>query len=339
MRVKLLIATIDQVYAKQISDIISRQHTDVIEVCDCSTPEGFLEVLSKRSFDVALIDSSMIEYAETDRISLPMLLYTDDENTVDTPAGIGMINKHQRISTIVAIVLERYARICNNMNANDEKTASITAVWSPVGGVGKTTIALAYCFSKLSGSDISKNNDVFYLNLEDFSSVPGYFKENGKSISTVFEMLENEDGNTAMLVQGTSCRDKGITFLCCPENFDDMCILSSDNVQELLTSCSQLSDTLVVDLSSACDCRAKKVFELADTVMIISDKSVMAEVKLSQFLSQSNVYESIKDKVVFVANKGAAISVAGERPIISLPHTQSSDVMTVCKSLSSAFVS
>ena len=323
MRVKMLIATIDAEYAGLISDNISECHADAIEVSDCSTLEGMQEAVSKRRYDVALIDAELIKNVDIQSIHLPLLLWSENE-TEDVPEQLMRVRKYQRISSIVAAVLELYAKVSKNRHGLDSRSANITAVWSPAGGVGKTTVALAY-----AASNVSEDKEVFYLDLEAFSSVPGYFGKNGKSISAVFEMLDNHEGNVKMFVQGICCRENGVTYLCGPDNYDDMCILSNENINELIKSCAELADELVIDLSCVCDARTRQVFEIADKVLIVTEPSISAVAKLAQFASQNNVFESIREKVTLVANKGAVINEPFADSVISFPFVQSSDAAVI----------
>ena len=328
MRVKILIATVDSAYAKLFSDNISESHASIFEVSVCNTLENIQETLSKRKYDVALMDAPMIENADLKSIHLPMLLWSEHETTVETPIELLKINKHRRISSIVATVLERYAKISKHRYSLGSESANITAVWSPAGGVGKTTIALAYAASK-----VSAEKEVFYLNLEAFSSLPGYFGDSGKSISAVFEMLDDREGNVKMLIQGIRCNENGITYLSRPDNYDDMCILSAGNIKELVTTCAELADELVIDLSCSCDVRTRQVFELVDSLLIVIDHTTSAEVKLAQFASQNTVFENDKEKTTLVANKGAAINGLQMKSIISLPLVQTNDAVAIYKEL------
>ena len=334
MKVSLLVATTDEMYAKSLSDNISEHYANLIDISVCSTISGLDEVSSKRTFNVVLFDTELIEYAKTEFTNLPLVLWSENCTASEILTGYGRIHKHQRISLIVAAILERYAKISKTAVGIESKYANITAVWSPAGGVGKTSVAVAYAKAMIPKDDMTHGKEIFYLNLEDFSAVPVYFKENGKSISTVFEMLESRDGNAEMLIQGICCREKGIAFLSSPDNYDDMSILSSEIVHELITSCAKLADELIIDLSCACDTKVKKAFELAGRILIVSDGTTTAEAKITQFIIQNNIHESIKEKVTFVANKDAVINRSKNDMVISLPLVQSNDAIYICKALS-----
>jgi len=329
MKINVLVATVDFMYARLLSDNISEYHPDIIEISDCNALESLREAISKRKYDVVLTDPAFIGNADLKPVKLPLVLWHENETAEDIPAEQGRIRKYQRVSSIVAAILELYAKVSKNRPGFESKYANITAVWSPAGGVGKSTVALAY-----AAANASEEKNVFYLNLEDFSGMPGYFKDNGKSISTVFEMLDNHDGNIKMLIQGICCNESGITYLCSPDNFDDMCILSSENINDLIVSCAGLADELVIDLSSSYDARTRMAFEHADKILIVTDHAAPAGVKLAQFTSQNDVFENIKDKTVLVANKGGSLNEPYTGSMIFLPFIHSNNAEEIFKTLS-----
>jgi len=334
MKVKLLIATEDCEYAKLLSDSISEHHENTIDVSVCNDIKRINEEESNKKYNVALVDTAFIEHINAGQIHLLILLCSKDEAISDSSIQYVKINKYQRISSIVAKILESYAKVAESKSGIDSKHANITAVWSPAGGVGKTCVALAYALSHVSGDSISEAKKVFYLNLEDFSSIPSIFNEKGKSISSVFEMLESNEGNTEMLIQAISCCEKNITFLSSPDNYDDLCILSGDNVNDLILSCAKLTDELVIDLSCACNQRVRKVFELANRVLLVTDGTDISEAKINQFVLQNGVYESIKEKVTIIANKDSVFSGTKSESVASIPFVQSSNTITLCTELS-----
>jgi CO dehydrogenase nickel-insertion accessory protein CooC1 len=112
-----------------------------------------------------------------------------------------------------------------------------------------------------------------------------------------------------------------------------MCILSAANIYELITSCAESTDELIIDLSCACDTRTRKVFELANKILLVTEQTVAAAAKLAQFTTQNNVFEEISEKVTFVANKGAALLEPLLSPAISLPFVESTDGFLISKAL------
>jgi len=330
MRIKLLVATCETDYAQHLSNHLSKHYADSIVVCMCRSRECLSEVLKTQKFDVALFEKDMFEDEDISLVNLPLMLTTEEERQIAQDQS-KLIIKYQRISLIVAEIMSKCAKLSKYVKGLSNFRANITAVWSPAGGVGKTTVALSYAAKK-----VSEGKQVLYLNLESFSSVPAYFSETGRSISAVFEMLGDGEGNIKMLIRGICQQDSGVgvAYFCRPENFDDMYALSAENIGELTSVCASVTEELVIDMSCACDWRARKVFEHADKVLLVSDTTTTAKVKLSQFISQHNVFEGIKEKVVFVANKGAVIAQQTPEKIMNLPLVKATDPKAVYKTLS-----
>ena len=334
MRIKLAIATIEADYSEHLSRYISQHYSDLIDVSVCFTSDSLADTLAKHKFDIALLDKELISEADLSSIAFPVILVGDAEPDTESATELQAIRKYQRASIIVADVLESFAKASKYSRSLVSEKANITAIWSPSGGVGKTTVALSYAMKKAA-----EGRQALYLNLESFSSVPAYFYESGRSISTVFEMFESGEGDIKMMIRGICQQDKetGVTYFCRPENFDDIYALTAENIADLAAACAGVTEELVIDLSCDCDLKAKKVFALADKVMIVTDQSATSEVKLLQFISQNNVFENIKEKLTLIANKGAAAEKGYCSEIFYLPLVSTSDPMLVCKTLSAGF--
>ena len=331
MRTQLLIASEDSSYTDHLSDYLLEQHKTVFDVIVCSGEHNLQEQLASKKIDIALLEASMFANANLKSVHLPLLLWSEGDDCNEVPENITRIRKYQRISTMVSNVLEIYAKGLSKLRNPDARRARISAFWSPVGGVGKTTVALAYSAGKRQNG-----KEVLYLDFEQFSSVRTYFNDSGKSISTLFDMLESDDGDIKTLIQSISKedRDSGITYICRPENYDDMNILSIENMEVLMDACSELTDELVIDMSSICDGRTQRIFELADRIFLVSDPSHSSQMKFEQFVSQNNLFQRIRDKTTLVANKGAAPYVDMVNTVVSLPLIRSLDPITVYRALS-----
>jgi len=331
MKTQLLVATSDAEYAEHLSNMLSEHHSDVIDVSLCRSGEKLREQLKSRKYDVALLEEDMIWEGDLLSIRLPLVLWSENEFSSEVPDGIKKIRKYQRISSMVGEVLELYAKGLKNGCGPCSKRARITAVWSPMGGVGKTTVALAYAERKAS-----EGKQSLYLDLQPFSSLGVYFAAAGRSISAVFEMIETEEGDAGMLMRSIKQQDSGsgISYFCRPENYDDMNILTPEGLTLLIETCAELTEDLVVDMSCLCDSCTQKIFELADRILLVTDASRSSQIKFSQFATQHNIFQHIRDKTTLIANRGARITDTLVDDVIYLPLVQSPDAVAVYKTLS-----
>ena len=330
MKIKLLIASGDSDYGEHLSNILAKKYADTYKVSLCSQAERLNNLLAANKYDIALLEPGLAAQADLSSIQLPILLLDDSENIIEIISSYKKIPKYQRISALAGTILENYAELGNSSNSFVANKAQITAVWSPSGGSGKTTVALAAAASK-----VSSGKQTLYLNLENFSSSGIYFPENGKSISKAFEKLET---NIQVFMIGIRQQDSGsgIFYFGSPQNYDDMNILTANDLEMLINACAAGIDELVIDLPSQCDRKVQEAFNLADTVLIICDPSSTSQAKLKQFLNQHNLFSQIQTKTVLVNNKGAKTSEADINKVIELPLVKSTDPITIYKTLSGA---
>lgn len=328
MKIQLLIAISESDYAEHLSRVLTEKGADIFEISVCSARELLEELLSKRRFDVALIDSETAGVTDLSAVRLPLLVWDGTEKLGEKAQGFSRIQKYQRISAISSTVVQQYAAVCGPQEGFGTGRAAITAVWSPTGGSGKTAVALACAAQKAAGG-----KRAVYLDLEPFSATPAYFKEPGKSISTVFEKL---DGDAALLFQGIRQEDSGsgICYFGRPQNYDDINILTETDITALLEGCAVNADELVVDLGSVCTGQVRRVLELADQVLLVADSSAVCRAKCDQFRTQHDVYAGIAGKMTVVANRGGRNVAAQGEKVLSLPKVDSDDPVVVYKTLS-----
>ena len=333
MKIQLLIAVGESDYAEHLSSVMAESYEDVFEVNICSDTERMERMLAAHQFDVALFDAQMVEAGSFGSIRLPVVLC--DELSQIGPRGEGLkkIRKHQRISGIISEILSGYAEASNNRNMFNDAPAHITVVWSPAGGSGKTTAALAYGAQK-----VAQGQKTLYLNLEPFSSGEVYFEEKGRSISTVLDKLEN---NAELLLRSVRMEDNGsgIYYLGKPENYDDVNILTADDVATLITDCAHGMDELVVDMGNTYDMKVRRALEMADKVLLVIDASPASRMKWEQFKTQHDLYGCISSKLTLVANRGVKVGSAEAVRVVSLPLVQSNDPVVVYKTLSVGYFS
>ena len=326
MKIKLLIAAEDNDYIEHLSNVLSGKHADAFDVSVCSSVTRIKDAISSNRYDAILLEPSFTTMIGKN--AAPLLLILWDGIQALSDSSLKYIRKYQRISSIASSVLEGCAAIDSIVGGFDANRAKLTAVWSPAGGVGKTSTALAYCTRK-----VAEGKQLLYLNLEHFSSVPIYFSHEGKSISTVFDKLEI---NAGMLLRSIRQQDSGsgIMYFCGPNNYDDINVLTVDDIAALVGACAAGVDELVIDLPSVCEAKTQRIFEMADAVFLVCDSSKTSQLKIEQFVKQHNVAQKIADKTVLVSNKGAKHNGGYTSRTVELPYVQSSDAIVVYKTLS-----
>jgi len=328
MKIKLVIATCDSDYAEHLSNVLSEKFADEFSISVCSLDDELSEILGKVKFDAALIELQFTKPEKLSMVRLPIILYDESDNVPDEYECFVKIRKYQKISSIAGEVLQAYAETTASASGPGINKANVTACWSPSGGVGKTTVALAYAARR-----VLDGKQVVYLNLENFSSIPIFFSNTGKSISTAFEKL---DSNINMFLMGIRQKDSGsgISYFCGPDNYDDIHILTADDVEKIIEACAFGTDELVIDLSCYCGECTKKALELADSVMLVCDHTRISQAKLKQFINQHNIFKSIQAKSILINNKGAEVEEASALKSIKLSHVPSTDPVFVYKTLS-----
>lgn len=328
MRIQLLIVDGDRDYAEHLSRILMEKYADVFEVSTCSGASQAADLLAHRGYDAALLNPSLAVEIDLSRIKLPLLLW--DGASSGRVEGLDGVRKYQRISSLVGEVLERCAEI-PSITPGSGRGAHITVAWSPAGGVGKTTAALAY-----AAQQVSAGKRTVYLDLEPFSSVPAYFPETGKSISSVFEKL---DERAELALQGIRQEDagSGISFFQRPDNYEDISLLAEEDVVRLANAAAADTDELVIDLGAGFDQKTAALLELADTILLTVDGSRLCRTKWEEFRSQHELYNKFREKTVLTANRGSRYDAALATSLVSLPLVKSEDPVVVYKTLSAGY--
>jgi cellulose biosynthesis protein BcsQ len=328
MKIQILIAAVDNDYSERLSSVLSQDYADTFIVSVCSSPSSLSELLTAHKYDVALLDAELItENLLLSNISLPLLL---SENFASVEQiNILKIQKYQRVSGLVSDILERYAKILPaSTDVRGKKTTRLTAVYSPGGGTGKTSVALAYAAKLAYGG-----SQVTYFELETFSSIPLYFDNSGKSISSILAGLN--EGNIELLLQSVRQKDHltGISYFCAPETYADMGVLTAEEIKLLFSALAEITDELVADLPNECNEVTQTVLEMANSVLLVTDHTKTSAEKLRQFTTQHNIFAQISEKTALIANKSGRLPEVRTLASAALPLIQSDDCKTVLKML------
>lgn len=326
MKIRMMLATADKEYANRFAAGL-KDTLEELSLSLCTNLDNLSEALEKEHFDICLGDQEALSRIEGDPVKLKLLLWDTFAENQPWDLSLHRVRKYQRISTIAAQVIRHYADVAEQ-NMLSSNQAAITVVWSPAGGSGKTMTAAAYA---LRASQ--KGRTATYLDLEHFSSTPALFPQPAVSISEAFEQMAN---NMALHLLSLRATDPttGIGYFGAPDNYDDMNVFTQEQCMEIVKAAAEHSDELIIDLPSVCDDRTRGLFELASRIILVTDATRTAEVKLQQFMSQSSAFIKFRSKITLVANKGAAVPTAEELPVIQVPYIDAHSLTAVYTKIS-----
>ncbi|MCT4563482.1 MAG: AAA family ATPase [Maledivibacter sp.] len=310
-KIHLIIADKDEAYVDSLSDYLISKHSNRFQVNAFTKREYLSEYISqnKGKADILLLCSEW--YTGCD--------FMDEVNTTIILSG-GMltnevmdcevINKYQRGDKLVGSILNCFAEVNPNkyyISDKDKKTKMI-AVYSPLGGVGKTSIAL--------GASIKSAEDgkaVFYLNLENIQSTSNFFDcKNSQSISNLIYYIKENKKNIALKIEGIRCVDSmyNIHYFSPPDSCVDLNEMSIDEMQYLLNKLrlSKDYDEIYIDMSSNLDEKNISILNSSDQIILVIDQDDMSMVKINRFLTELKLLSKRNDmnilsKIILVLNK------------------------------------
>lgn len=316
MILKIAIADSNEEYVSRILSVLEEYEDLNLSVF---TDENTLEqALMSQKFDVLLFDASVYDgHADGGKRFLPILLLDETQGVAAQFQKTKKIRKYQRISKIYQQILEVYAEVCGDTGVvAGQKKTSVIAVYSPVGGAGKTTTALCAA-TKYAVQGLR----CLYLGLEDIGSEECYLpRTDVRGVSEIAACL-GENMNFTMKIQ--SLLQTGQNNLFYLNHFDspnDVYELSAEDLKELLEVFrkSGLFDVIVADMSCSMDVKAQVVFELADRIIIVEKPDRMAASKMTGFLNQMHIINAYSKKMVRLLNfyMGRESTVSSDIPVI-----------------------
>lgn len=263
------------------------------------------------------------EYAEEARIDL--LLFSEDflgrigvnlrftkilmaEGYVRESEDYYTISKYQKAESFIKNVLMIYAQDTGNSGVvmSTDKNSYLIGIYSPIGGSGKTTIALSLA-KTLSGTGAK----VLYLNFEKISSVTGFFRDNTeRSFSEIIMALKSMRDNLKLkIMSNVSFHNiSRIYFINPPESAIEFSELSIEETVKIIDGACETGeyDYIIVDFSSDFDKRMLSVLEICRKVIVPVSEGDLEEAKIRLFINELKIlgYEdNILRKTALVLNR------------------------------------
>jgi len=327
-RLNIVIADSDCEYAAKLTEFLISRYSSRFSVTKVTSAYLEQNVSVLRDVQVLLVDRKTAEKVRSDNVFSGVTIILDDEKTI--PGGVkelppekagfapktGSLFKYQDGETIINSVLDIYSQFSEMpvfAAANNNRQSRVIGVYSPCGGIGKSTVALALC---MQGA--KRGLKPLYLNFMGW----GVFNDSERNFSRILLAIDNTDNS---LLEALLRKDKasGIYYYTLP----DSC-LEFGEISDEKTAClfkriidSGLYDVIVLDMSNEFNDRNLSLISLCDRICLLTGNDALSRFKVERLENEIKVLEINKgvqklSESIFVVNRIYGNFSAGEkRPV------------------------
>ncbi|SKC37727.1 AAA family ATPase [Maledivibacter halophilus] len=306
----LVIGDNDEAYVKGVSDYILNNYSHRFQLRSFTKKEYLLNYLSsdERNIDIFLLCQDWYnDSALKNEANNPILL---SEGRIINDSDCQSIKKYQRGDKLVSSIIDCFVESNPNnyyTSWGDKKT-KVIAVYSPIGGIGKTSIAVGA--SMKSAED---NKTVFYLNLENIQSTPNFFECQGsKNLSNILYYIRDKKKNIILKIEGIRCIDSqyNVHYFSPPDNSVDLEETRPEDIRYLIDTlkASNNYNRIFIDMSSIIDGKNISILKASDEIILVigmDDLSITKTnylIKELEMISKRSEIDLFK-KVSIVLNK------------------------------------
>ncbi len=313
-KINIVLADSDELYLNHLSNYLM-EHINTLEVFAFSTKDSLIKFVGDKSNKIDVIAFTEDLMDGTIKVSdIPAKILLSD-GTFSALEEFENVNKYQKAENFVKDILLIYAEKTGRVEAvsTGDKDTKIIGFYSPVGGSGKTTLALA-----AAQSFAQQGKRVFYLNAEKINSTTEVLNkaENG-SLSDLYLTVKTKGANISLRIMANKYTDteSGVSYINPPESTLEINEISPDEFKKLMTAFEQLGefDYVVVDYDSDFSKEKIKLLDKCDVIVAPFTSETTSLSKMKLFVKELGMYDElneIKSKVRFVLNKSTAQSNA-----------------------------
>jgi cellulose biosynthesis protein BcsQ len=326
--ISLILADKDEFFSERFSRYIL-EHNSLFEIMTFTKCEYLKDYLCKSSSDILLIEKSFINDEVRAYFKNVLVIVLDDKD-MDNDGEFCHISKYQKTEDIIKKITFRYAESIGDKSiiSDDTGTAKIVSVYSPIGGSGKTTLALS-----IATSFAMRGKRVIYFNMEKFNSVATYLNtDNAEGLSDIFLKLKNNGASISFDIMKRILTDQsGLQFFSPPESAMEFNEMSNEEINTLIKELANVTDLdlLIIDLPTEFDENVIDVLKLSNNVVFVATGDAIGANKTSAFMKEVNIFPDLRivyDKFIPVINKNES---AGVSPDIQALFNEKSVVAAV----------
>ncbi len=299
MNIRMAVADKNRDYAERVSGVLQQYEELTLSVF--TNGESLRRAIEENACQIVLFDPDISEEKIhfSDQI-MPIALVSDVTQNTGLYDDITKIKKYQRISNIYKEIIRNFSEFAGNdvISFYSGNIAKMMAVYSPVGGCGKTAVAMAVA-ERLH----KEKKRVLFLTTEQINSSVLKFPVKEEGITELVAAL-NGSTNLELKIKGLIKENEdGIMYL---EGFSRIVDYKDVDEKELLDvlrkvrTCN-VCDYIVVDTGSCIDALSSAVLHEADRILLVVRNDECAEFKVNSFLEQ-NIVDIQSGKIFILQN-------------------------------------
>lgn len=307
----MVVADADKQYNEAFVNYILNNCSNRFLITTFFNKDNLYNDLTKKSnnkIDILLVAEDIYEEDLTKFDVDVIIILTKNKNC--SYSDLNYINKYQRIDILLNNVLNIYSEknqnFTYNMVGNNE--TKIVAVYSPVGGIGKTTLSVGCGIqSALNGKS------VLYVNFEDIQSTECFFECKGdKNLSNLLYYVKAKRQSFALKCEEVIKldNDSNVHYFLPPDNINDMNELTVEEVNFIFEELRRMKkyDYVFVDMSTSMNDKNIEILDIADFILLLFGQDEMSLIKAKQFINQIDLIGQIRNndiskKIQIIINK------------------------------------
>lgn len=310
-RLNLVIADMDEAYTESIVNYLMSSHSQRFQVSSFTQKELLYDFLIRenKKTDILLICPEF--YSDSlpkDRVT--SIIFLSSGRLSEEVPDCGCVNKYQHGEKLISDVINIFSEKCKSISLNNtgSKATKVAAVYSPVGGSGKTT--LSTCMAKQCAK---QGLQVFYLNFESIQSTSFFMDSRGdQGLSGILFFLKENNKNLQLKIEGTRLADSGsnVHYFLPPDSMFELEEIEPDEIKRLINELKAMGqyDIIFIDMSSALNSRNLAVMEACDEIFLVFPQDAVSCAKAEIFEKELDILKKrknldISDKITIVLNK------------------------------------
>lgn len=305
-KIAIAVADDDPYYLKQLVGLLVKS-TQGFEVYSFGKQESLEHFLADgEPIDILLLSENMRSQA-TDSCSCTKILLAEGQDA-EAVEGYDAVQKYQKTASLMAEVMLIYGKKSGNeaeFVRGDSETRMI-GVWSPIGGSGKTAIALA-----LAQQLGMVHKKVFYQNWERVNSTRGILPDEAQlGLSDVLVDIHGGERGVGLRIVSKMAPPTrlGFSYLAPAESALELDELSLEEQKSFVRTLGEMNqfDAVILDFESELSAEKRELLGMCQHLVVPFLTDALSVNKLMGFFYEAGLHMDLANllgRAIFVGNR------------------------------------